>query len=76
MRPTELKNLKTEFRNNLDAFNQIISPIEEAKDQNKLKNEEIKRRTEKFRSKNPLDFTEYLEMQKEGNEIDLGLVFE
>ena len=50
--------------------------IEEAKDQVKLENKELKRKIKNLPSENPIDFTEYLEMQKEGTEIDLGLFLE
>ena len=59
-----------------DALKQVISHIEEAKDQVKLKIKELERRIQNFPIENPFDFTECLEMQKEENEIDLGLFFQ
>ena len=37
MRINDFKNIKTEFRNNIDALKQVIRHIEEAKDLAKLK---------------------------------------
>ena len=76
MRVNDSKLLKTEIRNNIDALKQILSHIAEAKDLVKLKIEEFKRRIKNLPSENPFDFTEYVEMQDEESEIDLGLFFE
>ena len=46
--------------------------MEEANDQVILKTKQLKRKFKKLPSKNPFDFKEYLEMQKEQNEINLG----
>ena len=72
----ELKNLKTEIRNNIDALKQLISHIEDIKDPVELKIRKLKRRIENLHSENPFDFTESLEMQKEEIDIDFCLFFE
>ena len=72
----ELKNSKTVIRNEIDALNQIISHIEEAKDEVKLKIKQLKKKIKNIPKENPFDVTDYLEKQKEDNEIDLGLFLE
>ena len=72
----KLKFSKTDLKNKIDALNQIISHIEEAKDEVKLKIKQLKKKIKNIPKENPFDFTEYVEQQKEENEIDLGLFFE
>ena len=76
LRHIELKNSKTDLKNKIDALNQIISHIEEIKDVVKLKIKQLKKKIKNLPVENPFDFTEYLEKQKEENEIDLGLFLE
>ena len=76
MRVVELKNIKTEIRNILDALKQIVSPIGGANNLVKLKTKELKRSNKDLPSAKPFDFTEYVEKQKEEKKIDLGLFFE
>ena len=75
LRANELMNSKTGIRNTRDAFKQIVSHIEEAKDQVKLETKQLKK-MKNLPRENPFDFTEYAELQKEENEIDLALFFE
>ena len=72
LRLSELKELKTDFRDNIDALKQIVLHIEESKVQVKLENKQLKRKIKIFPGKNPFDFAKCLEMQKEENEIDLS----
>ena len=76
LRVTELKNSKTDLRNKIDALNQIISHIEEAKEEVKLKIKQLKNKIKKLPKENPFDFTDIVKKQKEDNEIDLGLFLE
>ena len=76
LRVNELNNSKTEVRNKLDALKQIISQIRKAKGQVKFKIKELKRKIENLPRGNPFDFTEYVEKQKEENDIALGLFFD
>ena len=46
------------------------------RDEVKLKIKQTKKKTKDLPSEYPFDFTEYVEKQKEENEIDLGLFFE
>ena len=73
---TELKKLKTEIINYIDALRQLISHIEESKNQGKFENDESKAQIKNLPSENPIGFTEYLGRQKEENESYLGLFFE
>ena len=41
-RPIEMKNLKTDIRIKIDAFKQIVSHINEGKDEAKIKNKQMK----------------------------------
>ena len=72
LRVSELKNSKTDLRNKIDALNQIISHIEEAKGEVKLKIKQLKNKIKKL----PFDFTDIVKKQNEDNEIDIGLFFE
>ena len=68
--------MKTDFRNEIDALEQVISHIEEVKDEVKLKIKQLKKKIKNTPKGNPFDFTEYLEKQKEYNEMDIGLFLE
>ena len=76
MRPNELKMLKTDLNNKIEALNQIISHIEELTVEVKLKLKQLKKKIKKILKENPFNFTEYVEKQKEEGEIDLGLFVE
>ena len=76
LRLIELKNSKTDLRNKIDALNQIISHIEEVKEEVKLKIKQLKNKIKNLPKENPFDFTDNVKKQKEYNEIDLGLFFE
>ena len=60
----------------MKALKQIISHIEELKDEVKLKNEETKKTIKNIPKENLFDFTEYGKKQKEDDEVDLGLFLE
>ena len=47
--------------------------IEEVKEHVKLKIKELKKKIKIIQTENPFDFREYVEKQKEDDEIDLGL---
>ena len=68
--------LKIDLKNKIETLNQIISHVEEVKDEVKLKIKRLKKKIEKLPSENPFDFTEIVENQKEQNETDLGLFLE
>ena len=72
----KLKYSKIDIKNEIEALEQIISNIEEAKEEVKLKIKQLKKKIKNIPKENPFDFTEYLEKQKEENEIDLGLFLE
>ena len=76
MRVDELRKIKTEIRNTINASKQIISHTEEEKYQVKLEIKQLKPKIKNLQSENPFDFTEYVEIQREEDEIDLGLFFE
>ena len=76
MRFNELKNLKTDIRNKIDALKRIISHMEEVKGVVKLKNKQFKKKIKKLPIENPFDFTENVEKQNEEKETDLGLFLE
>ena len=76
MRIIELRNSETDLRNKIDALNQILSHIEDAKDGVKLKIKELKNKIKKLSKENPFHFTDIVEKQKEDNEIDLRLFLE
>ena len=73
LRVDKLKILKTEIKNTLDALKQINSRIEEGKDQVIFEIKQLKRKIKNLPSQCPFDFTEYFEMHKEENEIELGV---
>ena len=76
LRVNKLKFSKSNLKNKIEALKQIISHIEEGKNQVKSKIKQLKKKIKKLPVENPSDFTEYIEKQKEENEIDLGLFFE
>ena len=73
LRLIELRNSKTDLRNKIDALNQIISHIEDVKEQVKLKIKQLKNKIKNLPKENPFDFTDIV---KEDDEIDLGLFLE
>ena len=75
-RLNELNNSKTDIRNEMDALKQIVSRVGDVKEQVKLKIKELENKIKNMPKENPFDFTDYLEKQKEDNEIDLGLFIE
>ena len=72
----ELINIKTDLKNKKEALNQLISHIEEVKDEVKLKIKQLKKKIRKLPIENPFDFTGYVENQNKKNEIVLGLFLE
>ena len=59
-RPNVLKNSKTDFKNNIEALYQIISNIEEVKDEVILKIKQLKKKIKNLPIENPFNFTDYL----------------
>ena len=76
MRLIEIKNSKIHLKNEIDAWNQIISHIEDAKEKVKLKIKHFKNKIKNIPKENPFDLTDIVEKQKEENEINLGLFLE
>ena len=76
MRLNELNVSKTDLRNKMDAIEQILSHIEEEKDQVELKVRKLKTIIKIVPKENPFAFTEYVEKKREYIETDLGLFFE
>ena len=75
-RINKLNISKTDQKNKIEALRQIIPHIEEVKEGVKLKIKQLKKKIKNLPIENPFDFTEYVEKQKEENEIDLGLFLE
>ena len=73
MRINKLNISKTDLKNKIEAIKQIIKHIEQAKEEVKLKIKQLKKKIKNIPKENPFDFTDYIEKQKEENEIDLGL---
>ena len=73
MRLIKIKNSKVDLKNEIDALNQIISHIEDVKEEVKLKIKHLKNKIKNTPKENPFDSTEYVNKQKEESEIDLGL---
>ena len=73
LRVKKLNISKTDLKNKIEALKQIISHIEYVKDVVKLNIKQLKKKIKKIPVENPFDFTDYVEKQKEENEIDLGL---
>ena len=71
-----LKLSKIDIKNEIEALNQIISNMEKLKDEVKPKIKQLKNKIKNLPKENPFDFTEYINKQKEENEIDLGLFLE
>ena len=76
LRLIEIKNSKLDLKNEIDVLNQIISHIEDVKEEVKLKIKQLKNKIKNIPKENPFDFTDIVELQKEDNEIDLGLFLE
>ena len=76
LRINKLNIPKTDLKNKIEALKQIISHIEEGKNRVKSRIKQLKKKIKNLPVENPFDFTEYLEKQKEENEIDLGLFLE
>ena len=76
LRLVGLKNSKTDLRNKKDALKQLISHIEEVKDEVKLKIKQLNRKIKNNPKENPFDFTDVVKKQNEDDEIDLGLFLE
>ena len=72
----ELKNLKADLKNKIEALRQTISHIEEVKNEVKFKIKELKKKIESIPKENSFDFTKYVSKQKEDDEIDLSLFIE
>ena len=60
----ELNNSKIELKNKINALKQIISHIEEVKDDVKFKSKQLKKKIKTLPRENPFEFTEYVEKQK------------
>ena len=69
----EIKNSKFDIKNEIDALTQIISHVEDVKEEVKLKIKQLKNKIKNLPKENPFDFTDIVE---EENEIDLGLFLE
>ena len=76
LRINKLNISKTDLKNKIEAIKQIISHIEEVKDKVKQKIKQLKKKIKNLPVENPFDFIDYVEKQKEENEIDLGLFLE
>ena len=76
LRVNKLNISKTDLKNKIEALKQINSHIEQAKEGVKLKIKQLKKKIKNIPVENPFDFTDYVEKQKEENEIDLGLFLE
>ena len=76
LRVNKLNISKTDLKNKIEALKQIISHIEEGKNRVKSKIKQLKKKIKILPVENPFDFTEYVEDQKEENQIDLGLFLE
>ena len=76
LRVIELKNSKIDLKNKTNALNQIISHVEDLKEEVKLRIKRLKNKIKNLPEENLCDFTVIVEKQKEENEIDLGLFLE
>ena len=76
LRVNKLNISKTDLKNKIEALKQIISHIEQAKEEVKLKIKQLKKKIKNIPKENPFDFTDYVKKQKEESEIDLGLFLE
>ena len=76
LRINKLNISKTDQKNKIEALKQILSHIEDAKEQVKLKIKQLKNKIKNLPKENPFDFTEYVKEQEEDKEIDLGLFLE
>ena len=75
LRLIEIKNSKIDLKNKIDVLSQIISHVEDVKEEVKLKIKQLKNKIKNLPKENLFDFTDIVEKQKE-NEIDLGLFLE
>ena len=73
MRINKLNISKTDLKNKIEALKQIISHIEEVKNDVKLKIKQLKKKIKNLPIENPFDFTDIV---KEDDVIDLGLFLE
>ena len=73
LRLIELMKSKIDLKNKTDALNQIISHVEDVKEEVKLKIKQLKNKIKNLPKENPFDFTD---IAKEDDEIDLGLFLE
>ena len=76
LRVNKLNISKTDLKNKIEALKQIISHLEEVKNEVKLKIKQLKNKIKNLPKENPFDLTDIVEKQKEENEIDLGLFLE
>ena len=60
----KLKFSKIDIKNEIEALEQIISHIDDAKDGVKLKIKELKKKIKNIPQENPFDFTEYIKSKK------------
>ena len=70
----KLKYSKIDIKNEIDALNQIIPVIEDAKEQVKLKIKQLKNKIKNLPKENPFDFTDIV--KEDDDVIDLGLFLE
>ena len=63
LRLIEIKNSKIDLKNKIDALNQIISHVEDVKEEIKLKIKQLKNKIKNLLKENPFDFTEYVNEQ-------------
>ena len=64
MRLIQIKNSKIDLKNKIDALNQIISHVEDVKEEVKLKIKQLKNKIKNLPKENPFDFTDIVEKQK------------
>ena len=76
LRLIEIKKSKLDLKNEINALNQIISHVEDAKEEVKFKIKQLRNKIKNLPKENPFDFTDIVEKQKEENEKDLGLFLE
>ena len=64
LRLIEIKNSKLDLKNEIDVLNQIISRVEDMKEEVKLKIKQLKNKIKKLPKENPFDFTDNVEKQR------------
>ena len=67
--------MNSKNRNKTDVFKQIVSLVEDVKDEVKLNNKQLTKK-KNIPRENPFDFTEFVKKPKDDDEIDLGLFLE